>query len=172
MLDHYEHHLGPILETIAVLRGIRVLAFRSPFEDSLVLATDGMRDVAAPGEQPSVELVMLATPADASACAAMLCDLAHYPRDHGTLLDRFHAVPVGAGIVPGSRLTSLLLTMPWFWTAEFYACGKGRRVDMVQVIPISERERALFREEGCEALESALEAADFNLVDLGRESVV
>ena len=169
MRRHYDQHLGEPLETVAIARGVRVLAYRAPYPEDLVLVTDGLRDLPAPPAQQAIELLMLAPATQASTCAATLVDLAHYPWERDAPLHWFHVLPLGMGIVPGSPLTSVLLTMPWLGTADFFSRLGDRRVDVVQVIPITEVERALFVARGLEALEGALEEVD--LTDLGRASV-
>ena len=174
VLQHYESHLGALVDVAALHRGVRVLKFKSPFDDQeLALATDGVRDADAPPGQRAIEFVMLCRPTDAADVAPVLCQLAHYPREHGTTLHWFHVLPLGLGVVPGSSLTSLLLTMPWFGRSEFTTASDGdKRVDVVHVIPITEQEHELFRSSGTDALEQALEDADADLTDFRRPSVV
>lgn len=111
---------------------------------------------------------MLSSSAHSSACAVTLCDLAHYPSESNAALHWFHVLPLGVAIVPGSRLTSLLLTMPWIGKADFFSCKAEPRIDIVQAIPITEAERSLFQTEGVDALEEALEDTGADLTDLYR----
>jgi hypothetical protein len=171
MERHFQAHLGKRLRTIRARRGVRVLVFPSPVADDVVLATDGARAVPGPRSQRPIELVMACRPGDVEACARLLCDLAHYPGQAGAALGGFHALPLGRSIVPRSRLTSLLLTLPWFGKAEFSSARvERRRVTVLQVIPITAAEHDLFQASGAEALEERLEDRGCDLANLRRRS--
>lgn len=173
VLQHFERHLGARQGIAALHRGIRVLTFRSPFGDGeVVVATDGARSIDAAAKRAR-EFVMLCRPEYAEAVAVVLCDLAHYAREHETSLGWFHVLPLGTGIVHGSSLTSLFLTMPWFGTAEFFTAHvDDKSVDVLHAIPTTEHERELFKSSGTDALEQALQDADVDLTDFQRDSAV
>jgi hypothetical protein len=104
----------------------------------------------------------------------LLSMLAHYHAGYRShYLDLGHTVPIGEPWSVGSVLNHELIALPYSLGTEFehyeWGSGHGR---ILEVIPISERERDYKVKHGLEALESRFEKASIDFTNPLRKSVI
>ena len=105
----------------------------------------------------------------------VLKGLAEMPFDDKTYLHWYHTVPNGQPMTAEpSELTSFFFLPPYFEDPEFDTLKLGgNRVDILWLIPITEREREYAIENGSAALEDVFEKEELDpLVDEARASLV
>jgi hypothetical protein len=84
-----------------------------------------------------------------------------------------HTVPIGEPWLPGSACDHLLIALPYPVGPDFQTCHVGdRHIDLLWLLPITERERTLKISSGLEALESRFEEAGLRYWKADRESIV
>jgi hypothetical protein len=99
--------------------------------------------------------------------------LAIYPFQNNLALSLLDTVYGSRALVEGSRLTSVLLTMPLREPEDFAALDTGDAlVQFMMVTPITESERKLCLTDGSFALLGLLAQMGADVADLGRASVV
>jgi hypothetical protein len=99
--------------------------------------------------------------------------LAIYPFQNNLALSLLDTIYCSRGLVEGSRLTSVLLTMPLREQESFAVLDTGDgRVEFLMVTPITESERKLCLADGSFALLGLLAEKGADVADLGRESVI
>lgn len=88
-------------------------------------------------------------------------------------LDLGHTVPIGEPWLPGSVCDHELVSLPYAFGPDLEVCSwRGGHLRILELIPISEAERAYKVEHGQELLEQRLEAAGAHVSDPMRPSVV
>ncbi len=157
---------GPVHE---LPRGFTVLS---------ILRKPGMRAYATccmsvPGEDPGLELHLLARESDRSAAddslLVLLTAVAHYHRT-GSVLGLGHTVNFGQPWLPGSRCTYGLISLPYLDGPRLEWLEKPH-VRFLWLIPITPEEREFKKKHGLEALEERFEKAKFDYLDPLREPV-
>lgn len=181
LLEHYEQHLGHVKSHFGgreAGQGFRILGFKdTPFHGCETVVTYGLaKHVLQGAVGPAVrqELVMCGFPDDimhlAGAMSAVGERLAETqtPLKHGEILG-----PWGA-LAPESPMEAVLCASPWYWKDDAFGRCKGQQPDvlMVWLVPISAAEAAWCQQEGIEEFEALINAADPELLDLHRESLV
>lgn len=75
--------------------------------------------------------------------------------------------------VPNASMKHVLLVPPFLWHTSFGTMDlPGKKVTWLQMIPISDQERAFASENGTDALETLFEERQIDVFDLYRASVV
>lgn len=100
--------------------------------------------------------------------------LARLPGEHDTWLGYGHTVPNGHPFAENTRLSGVLLTMPYFFGPESSECPlpDGSLVRFYQMMPLYDSEMEYKRNHNTQALED-LFPEDFDLVvDINRKNVV
>ena len=99
--------------------------------------------------------------------------LAIYPFQNNLAFALLDTVYGSRALVPGSQLTSALLTLPLREPEEFAALNTGdATVEFMQVTPITESERRLCLAESSFALLGLLAETGADIADLGRGPVI
>jgi hypothetical protein len=84
-----------------------------------------------------------------------------------------HTVPIGEPWLPGSGCDHLLISLPYPFGPDLQTCHVGdRHIDILWLLPITERERTLKVSSGLESLESRFEGAGLRYWKAVRESIV
>ncbi|MBI3734446.1 MAG: suppressor of fused domain protein [Chloroflexi bacterium] len=139
-----------------------------------VYATLGMSDApfdGAPADERAELFVYSSQPVDE--IRQTLALLATYPFRNHLKLAPFDIIYGGRAFIAGSRLSSVLLTLPVQEPDEFALIELGDyRVQMLAVTPISEAEQRLCAEQGPLALLDLFTRQPVDLADLARESAL
>jgi hypothetical protein len=101
--------------------------------------------------------------------------LAEMPFDDKTFLHWWHTVPNGMPMTAKpSKLTNFLFLPPYFEGEGFDTLHlAGDKVDILWLVPITDKECQYARENGSQALEEVLVQGDLDpVVDEARESLV
>jgi hypothetical protein len=183
---HYKRFFGPIdsvnHSTDAKPIHVDIYQFApSDDRDYWVLVTGGMSDLRMPlptDPPPYVtgysEILMYVREPQGWMMSVMK-GLAEMPFDDDTFVHWFHTVPNGKPMTAEpSELTSFLFLPPYFEEREVgeFDAG-GNKVQLLMLVPITERERQYAIEHGVEALEDRLTEAKVEpVVDEKRASVV
>ena len=183
---HYSKFLGPLDEKImhsANLKDIHVdiYQFRPNSErPHWTLITGAMSDLPqyipknAEGISPRAEIMMyVKEPQDWM--FNVLKGLAKMPFNDKTYLHWYHTVPNGQPMTAKpSELTSFFFLPPYFEDPKFDNLHiDGDKVDILWMIPITEREREYAIENGSQALEEVFKKAEMDpVVDEERTSLV
>ncbi|MDR6416972.1 hypothetical protein J2808_003723 [Pseudarthrobacter sulfonivorans] len=84
-----------------------------------------------------------------------------------------HTVPIGEPWLPGSGCDHLLISLPYPFGPDLQTCHVGDcHIDILWLLPITERERTLKVSSGLESLESRFEEAHLRYWKADRESIV
>jgi len=179
--NHLTETLGADVTEVNCGDALRVFAWNQGNSDVLVTLGMSTREqfispasAASPNKNPRSELLMISDAQFRQASCALLADLAEYPFTHHTFLYWFHFMPLGRAVVKNSQLTSVLFTMPCVGSSEFWTARspQSQRVDLLQVIPISEAEREYCKSNGVERLEELFETSNLDIGDFLRSSIV
>ena len=178
--EHLERHLGPIERgwSAASLSGIQVCLFRDrPAPGVTTLATLGLSNTVLPvSSNRKVRQELLLASYDERPSQNLVKALMHgvetvLAREHALL--RGDIVPLGGPITAGSAATGLYASIP----VVFYA-GLATLQDsvpatvVVWLIPVLPAEIDFVESSGWSEFEERLEAADPDLLDLTRSSVL
>lgn len=130
-------------------------------------ATCGM---SSQGDAPPLELHLF-SPVQTETHVELLTAVAHYHLT-GSYLDLGHTVNFGRPWLPGSLCDHGLISLPYLDGPSLEWLEDGnRKVRFLWLIPITGDEVAYKKQHGLEALESRLEASNFNYLDPARHSV-
>ena len=183
---HYSTFLGPMDEPIMHSTDMKevhvdIYQFRpSSDRPHWTLITGGMSDLPqhvpknAEGISPRAELMMYVEEPKGW-MFDVLKGLAEMPFDQTTYLHWHHTVPNGQPMTAEpSELTSFFFLPPYFEDDEFDTLHiGGDEVDILWMIPITEREREYASKNGSQALEEVFEKAGMDAaVDERRVSLV
>jgi hypothetical protein len=124
-----------------------------------------------PGDDKRLELFM-ESPQKSQRVVDLLNMTAHFHRT-GAPLGHGHSVNFGSPWLPGSACEYGLLSLPYLDGPKLEkAKVQGQDVRILWLIPITKSEVEYKKQHGLEALEQALERANFNHLDPARRAVV
>ncbi|MBX7114758.1 MAG: suppressor of fused domain protein [Myxococcaceae bacterium] len=179
-LEHLEKHLGLVergwkFESPA---GLQVCLFRNQPQPGLVtLATLGLSNhvLAMSNGRTVRQELLFGLPADGqlNRFAPLLAHVADcILREHRALL-RGEVFPVGEKLSPQATSQDLYVSMPVAFPDDLAELSDSTPATVfVWLMPLMPKEAAFVRDVGWNKLESRLEAADVDVFDLQRESVV
>jgi Suppressor of fused protein (SUFU) len=183
LVEHYESVLGTIDSAWSALGDddavrFSVLRFRgAPMRGAETLATLGLSHtrLALPrGRAVRQELVVTCYERFAGDdLAALLQAVGEDVLDKGTALLRGEVLGPAGQLLPDTALTALYVSVPAVFPDQLHGYeGSDPETVIVWLVPISTGEATLVRERGWSAFEELLEAADPDLFDLHRASLV
>ena len=182
--EHYERHFGPLSEPVMHSTDIKVphidIYQYAPTDDRSywTLITGGMSDYRQPGIpeglSPRAEILTYAEKPQ-NWMFSVLKGLAEMPFDNETFLHWWHTVPNGMPMTAEpSELTNFFFLPPYFEGPEFDALKiDGDDVDILWMIPITDKELAFKLEHGAQALEELFERYTLGpVINESRQSMV
>ena len=160
---------GGLLENIVDLGVVRV----TPSEEHAAAIYISAGAGAEPMEDGyGVEMFLLA-PRDESQAVKLVSMAAHLHADPRYPLSLGQVLEIGQPWLPGSTCQHLLVCLPDAFGPEFeWLSSRERTIRFVWLVPITAREAELARDQGYAALQEKLAAAQVDLGEPGRKSVV
>jgi hypothetical protein len=114
----------------------------------------------------------LFSPEESEGLVELLTAVAHYHLT-GEYLDLGHTVNLGRPWLPGSACDRAYVSLPYLDGPRLeWMEAQSRKVRFLWLVPITERELQMIRENGVEALEKRFETTNFNVLDPRRSGVV
>lgn len=149
-------------------RGFQIAIFSPSSKRQMwTYATAGMSQQ---GDAPALELHLF-SPVASESHVELLTAVAHYHLT-GAYLDVGHTVNFGQAWLPGSKCDHGLISLPYLDGPKLeWLEHEGRKIRFLWLIPITAAEVEYKKRSGLEALETRLEASNFNYLDSSRESV-
>lgn len=182
LLRHLEKFLGKATERWQTSdeASFQVLLFpNNPYTTENCLVTFGLSavELSLGAEQPrlaTVELLICANnEIEPKRLAATLIGVASHALRHRSLPD-LHEVLPGQGAVHDNPLFEhFYLTSPGYFPAEFDRCtAVVPPIEMVQLLPITSRERVIITQQGWAHFEEAAVADDIDLLEYDRRAEI
>jgi len=178
--EHYSKIFGSFKKDFNQLNNVSVSCWEDhEYPDQVVLSTLGMssKEQNIPTGQkciskhPRTELISYVNPKWIKAMVTLLSNLTEYPFKTNSFIFWWHNLPIGVPIIPSSKLDAVFFSIPPLKADEVTLCIDQQRIDLLWVIPITEKELLFCKKNGSDAFEDLMKEKEMDFSNLLRSSI-